>query len=125
MWVNVPKILPTEAQAVAQDISAALSDTRWMSTQTTAYGSLDVGLGGGDLLVTPSLRWQRNEDDLPPVPPLPWLLEEEGVRHRREDWSPAVGVVWDALPGRAVASGVYFYVLRAEDGTRAAGRGRG
>ena len=74
-------------------------------TQTTVFGSCDADLAGGRLRVSPSLRWQRNVDDFPPVPPLPWLPEESDVRHVREDVSPAVGAVWDAAPGRiAVAA---------------------
>ena len=32
------------------------------------------------MLLTPAWRWQRSRDDFPPVPALPWLPEEAGVR---------------------------------------------
>lgn len=73
--------------------------------QTTVFGSCDAALADGRFLLSPSLRWQRNEDDFPPVPPLPWLPEEEGVRHVREDLSPALGAVWEVRPGRLVVAG--------------------
>jgi len=70
--------------------------------QTTVFGSCDADFAQGRLRVSPSVRWQRNVDDFPPVPPLPWLPEESDVRHEREDVSPAVGVVWEASPGRVI-----------------------
>ncbi len=68
--------------------------------QTTAFAGLDVALTGVRLRLEPSLRWQRNTDDFPPVPALPHWPEAESVTHRQENWSPALGVVWDAAPGR-------------------------
>ncbi|MCP4571045.1 MAG: TonB-dependent receptor [bacterium] len=68
--------------------------------QTTAFAALDAALAGPRLRLEPSLRWQGNRDDFPPVPALPHWPEQEGVEHRQEDWSPAVGLVWDASPGR-------------------------
>ena len=71
-------------------------------TQGTAFAVADLGLQDGRLRVAPAWRWQRTVDDFPPVPPLPWLPEQEGVRHQQDDASPSVGATWEVRPGTAV-----------------------
>ncbi len=66
----------------------------------SAFASLPLAFFGHRLQVVPAWRWQRNKDDFPPVPALPWLPEEEGVQHVRDDVSPSLGVVWHVLPER-------------------------
>lgn len=66
----------------------------------SAFAGVTVGLAGDRLQVLPSWRWQRNEDDFPPLPALPWLPEAPGSLHRRDDVSPALGAVWTISPER-------------------------
>ena len=63
-------------------------------SSVAAFAAVDVRAAGGRLLVTPAWRWQRTEDNFPPVPELPYLPEEESVFHARDDISPSLGVVW-------------------------------
>lgn len=64
----------------------------------SAFASLAAQFLTGRLQLVPAWRWQRNEDDFPPLPPLPWLPEEEGISHVRYDVSPSVGLVWRLTP---------------------------
>jgi uncharacterized protein YfaS (alpha-2-macroglobulin family) len=65
---------PDQAKPLADDISAALSDKRWMSTQTTAYALIAMarlaGLGSDDDQMSFSYSWagsdtERVTGDLP------------------------------------------------------------
>ncbi|MFO7609221.1 MAG: TonB-dependent receptor [Candidatus Krumholzibacteriia bacterium] len=82
-------------------------------TRTAAFAVADLGWADGRLRLAPAWRWQRAEDDFPPVPALPWLPEPQGVRHRRDDVSPSVGLCWDLAPGRAVLEAHAARTVRA------------
>jgi len=56
----------------------------------SAFASASLDVPAWRLGVTPQWRWQRQRDDFPPVPNLPWLPEQEGVVHRQDAISPAV-----------------------------------
>ena len=48
-------------------------DPRRSRRTTSAFAAVTVGLAADRLRVLPAWRWQRNRDDFPPLPPLPWL----------------------------------------------------
>jgi len=74
-------------------------------TVVSAFAGLALDFYRLRLLVAPALRWQRVEDNFPPVPALPWLPELPAVRHVQEDASPSLAAVWEALPGRVIVEG--------------------
>jgi iron complex outermembrane receptor protein len=67
---------------------------------TSAFAGLTAHLLGRRLQLMPAWRWQRNVDDFPPLPALPWLPEDVGVRHERDDVSPSLGALWAIQPDR-------------------------
>jgi outer membrane cobalamin receptor len=67
---------------------------------TSAFAGLTAGLAEDRLQLFPAWRWQRNTDDFPPLPILPHLPEETGVRHERDDVSPSVGALWEVASNR-------------------------
>ena len=68
---------------------------------TTAAHAAGVFYFFGDRFqVMPSWRWQRAEDDFPPVPSFYLMAEEENVRHVEDSVSPGFGLVFAAVPGR-------------------------
>jgi outer membrane cobalamin receptor len=64
----------------------------------SAFAAATIGLARDRVRLLPAWRWQRNEDDFPPLPALPWLPEEGGARHRQDDVSPSLGAVWEIQP---------------------------
>ncbi|HOX25557.1 MAG TPA: TonB-dependent receptor [Candidatus Krumholzibacteria bacterium] len=78
----------------------------------SAFGGLDLQLVGPRLTVSSAWRWQRFRDDLPPVPPLPWLPEEEGVEHVQDAVSPSIGIAWQPLPRRLVVEAHWHESVR-------------
>ncbi|HPF70409.1 MAG TPA: TonB-dependent receptor, partial [Candidatus Krumholzibacteria bacterium] len=76
-----------------------LQDPERHRTGTTAFATADLGLGNGRLRLAPAWRWQRTEDDFPPIPALPWLPEPAPERHVRDDVSPSAGLSWELSPG--------------------------
>ncbi len=64
----------------------------------SAFAALPMTLFYNHLQVTPAWRYQRNADDFPPLPALPWLPEDDGVENIRHDVSPSVGLVWEVQP---------------------------
>jgi len=80
-------------------------DPRRSRRTTSAFAGATVGLAANRLRVLPAWRWQRNRDDFPPLPPLPWLPEESGVEHRRDDVSPSLGAVWEICRDRLFVQG--------------------
>ena len=70
-------------------------------SSVAAFAALDIRPAADRVLVTPVWRWQRTEDNFPPVPVLPHLPEEENVRHVRDDVSPSLGVVWTVSEQKA------------------------
>ena len=65
---------------------------------TSAFAGLTAHLAHNRLKIMPAWRWQRTEDDFPALPPLPWLPEEVGAYHRRDDVSPSLGALWEIRP---------------------------
>jgi iron complex outermembrane receptor protein len=78
----------------------------------SAFAAVSVQLAGPRLSISPAWRWQRFRDDFPPVPPLPWLPEEEEVAHEQDAVSPSVGATWDAVPGRLVMEAHWHRTVR-------------
>jgi iron complex outermembrane receptor protein len=74
----------------------------------STFAGATLELAALRLALNPSWRWQRFEDDFPPVPPLPWLPEEEAVEHVQDAVSPALGVSWEAVP-RALFLEVHWH----------------
>ncbi len=71
--------------------------------RTTHAAGADLGweIPALRLALMPSLRWQRHQDDFPPLPPLPHLPVEELERPRvHRDLAPSFAAVWEAVPGR-------------------------
>ncbi len=64
----------------------------------SAFAALPMVLFDNNLQLTPAWRFQRNTDDFPPLPALPWLPEDEDVKNIRHDVSPSVGLVWEVQP---------------------------
>ena len=56
----------------------------------------------GPVQVAPAWRWQRTRDDFPPVPPFPWLPEEEAVGTPAGRRVPVAGRGLGHDPGQAV-----------------------
>ena len=86
-------------QWVRHRLNEAQQPRRNRST-TSAFASLDVDLAGNRLRLVPAWRWQRNEDDFPPVPGLPWLPEQDAVKNIRDDVSPSLGMLWSVVAAR-------------------------
>ncbi len=77
------------------------ADPERARTAVGLFGRLVLIAPGPRLALTPSLRWQRAEDNFPALPALPWLPEEPlPAPHRHEGIAPAVGVIWAALADR-------------------------
>ncbi len=78
-----------------------LVDPRRTRLTTGAFAGVNVSLLGPGLILSPSWRWQRLEDDFPPLPPWPGLPETPlAAPHVQKQSSPAVALTWDARPGR-------------------------
>ena len=61
---------------------------------------------GGRLRVSPAWRWQRTRDDFPPPPPpYPTAPVHPGGVLERDDVSPSLGAVWEAVPARLFVEG--------------------
>jgi iron complex outermembrane receptor protein len=78
----------------------------------TAFASASLALRALRLGITPQWRWQRQHDDFPPVPNLPWLPEEVGVEHDSDAISPAVNLTWSAVPDRLIVEAHWFHSHR-------------
>ena len=78
----------------------------------TAFASLGLALRDLRLGITPQWRWQRQRDDFPPIPSLPWMPEEAGVAHTSEAVSPAVNVAWEAVPEHLTVEAHWFESVR-------------
>jgi len=70
------------------------------TVSTFASGSLDVPRWR--LGVMPQWRWQRQRDDFPPVPNLPWMPEETGIEHEQDAVSPALNIIWEPWEGQLI-----------------------
>jgi iron complex outermembrane recepter protein len=80
---------------------ADLVDPRRTRETTGAFAGANVFLLGPGFTLSPSLRWQRLEDDFPPLPAWPGLPETPlAAPHVQEHPSPALALAWDARPGR-------------------------
>lgn len=77
------------------------ADPQRRRTATTATGLLELHAAGPRLTLVPQWRWRRLSDDFAGVPPLPHLPETP-AEHVYERGTPALGVAWDAVPGRLV-----------------------
>lgn len=73
-------------------------EPRRRRTQHGVFAAVD--LARGRWRATPAWRWQRTTDDFPPVPAFPWLPTPAAVVHTRDDRSPSLGVVCEAVTGR-------------------------
>ena len=68
-------------------------------TSVGAFAGVDFLWPEAGLSLSPSWRWQRLEDDFPPLPPWPGLPAEHlDEPHVHEKPAPALGIAWDALP---------------------------
>jgi vitamin B12 transporter len=81
-----------------RDAFNGVAEPQRRRTQQGAFAALD--LAHGRWHATPAWRWQRTTDDFPPVPRYPWQATPEAVVHTRDDRSPSLGVVAEALTGR-------------------------
>jgi iron complex outermembrane recepter protein len=66
----------------------------------TAFTGLDTGFLEERARLALALRWQYNEDDFPPIPGLPWLPEQKGIKNTSENLSPSAGLMWKIIPDR-------------------------
>ena len=70
-------------------------------TATMAGTDVQVELPGLHLVLSPSLRWQRHEDDFPALPALPHLPPPTLAEpHVHEDWARSAAAIWEALPAQ-------------------------
>jgi len=72
--------------------------------ETTLFAALDATAAGGRLHLSPAVRWQHTRDDFPTTP--------GADETRRNDASPAVGVVWSVRPDRVFLSAHAAYTVR-------------
>jgi iron complex outermembrane receptor protein len=66
-------------------------------TQAGVFAALELTVGR--VRLTPAWRWQHTTDEFPFVPRYPWE-KLPPAQVRRDDRSPSVGAVWEALTGR-------------------------
>lgn len=78
----------------------------------TLFAGLAVDVLPARFVLHPAWRWQRIVDNLPPVPPLPWLPEETGVRRVQDAASPSLGASWHAVPGWLIIEGHWHETVR-------------
>jgi len=93
---------------------ADLADPRRERRTVGAFAGASLAWPGPRLTLSPAWRWQRLEDDFPPVPAWPGLPEEPlAAPHVHEKPSPSLGVAWDALPGRLLVEAHWAAAYRA------------
>lgn len=78
----------------------------------STFASCSLDLPRWRLGVTPQWRWQRQHDDFPPVPNLPWMPEETGVTHEQDAVSPSVSLVWEPMPGTLFLQTHWHHTVR-------------
>ncbi len=78
----------------------------------SAFAGLTLDVPLARLALHPAWRWQRIGDNLPPVPPLPWLPEQEDVERRADAVSPSLGATWQVLPQLAVIEAHWHQTVR-------------
>ena len=78
----------------------------------SAFADMGLVLHGPRLTLRPGWRWQRNHDDFPPTPALPWLPEEQGAVHDQDSVSPSVGLSWEPVPDRVVVAAHWHETVR-------------
>lgn len=101
---------PRRGRAVAPSLGASwrrqwegdsfndITEPQRRRTQHGVFAAVD--LERGRVRATPAWRWQRTSDDFPPVPAYPWLPTPPAVVHVRDDRSPSLGLVCEAVTGR-------------------------
>lgn len=99
VWLGLNAGADARVQGYRESIAGTASPRR-NRRAVSVFAGTSCEVPAWRLTVTPQWRWQRQRDDFPPVPPLPWLPEETGVEHRQDAVSPAVDVAWNALPDR-------------------------
>ena len=77
-------------------------DPRRNRRTTSLFAGAPLSWSTGRLVVTPAWRYQFLLDDFPPLPALPWMPEEVGVRHERHDVSPSLGAVFALVPEKFI-----------------------
>jgi len=91
-----------------------LSDPRRERTTLGVFAGASLVWPAPRLTLSPAWRWQRLEDDFPSLPAWPGLPEDPlSAPHVYEKPSPAVGVAWDALPGRLLVEAHWAASYRA------------
>lgn len=98
-------------QSYRESIAGKASPRRTRRT-VSAFASATLESATRGLVITPQWRWQRQRDDFPPVPPLPWLPEQAGVEHVQDAVSPAVNASASLVPGRLVLAGRWHRTVR-------------
>ena len=98
-------------QAYRESIAGKDSPRRNRRT-ASAFASATFESPARGLAVTPQWRWQRQRDDFPPVPALPWLPEQAGVEHVQDAVSPAVSANATLVPGRLVLGARWHRTVR-------------
>jgi iron complex outermembrane receptor protein len=78
----------------------------------STFASVSLDVPAVRLGLTPQWRWQRQRDDFPPVPNLPWLPEEEGVEHAQDAVSPAVDATVALVPDRLILAAHWHHSVR-------------
>lgn len=94
-----------------QSISGDEQPRRNRRTVST-FAAANLWFHGPRIGITPSWRWQRQHDDFPPVPSLPWLPEEDGVVHQTDAVSPAMAVAWQAVSNRLLVTAHWHETVR-------------
>lgn len=99
VWLGLTAGADARLQSYRESIAGTASPRRNRRT-ASVFASGSVELPSWRLTLTPQWRWQRQRDDFPPVPALPWLPEQTGVEHRQDAVSPALDAAWVLLPDR-------------------------
>ncbi len=104
-WLPTSLGLTTGVENRLQDYRlwyGSAQDPRRNRRTTSLFTGAPLSWAAGRLQVTPAWRYQFLRDDFPPLPALPWLPEEVGVRHDRHDVSPSLGVLFAVVPEKVV-----------------------
>ena len=92
----------------------------------TAFAGLQLDLHGPRLSLLPGWRWQRLEDDFPPIAAVPgWPAPADPGLRVQDDAMPSLGVVWEAAPARVFVDAHAARSVRAPTWTELFGDRRG
>ncbi len=87
-------------------------DPRRNRKSVTAFTGIDVGFRDDRGQLALALRWQYNEDDFPPLPPLSWMPEQSDVKNLSQGLSPSLGLLLQLVPNNLTLESHVSHTLR-------------